>query len=57
MKQQMYENLIDQMVDAYFNQDNNRLANLMTKASILRRGGDQAASVIRELTNGIKINS
>lgn len=57
MKQQMYENLIDQMMDAYFKQDNNRLANLMTKASILRRGGDQAASVIRELTNGVKINS
>lgn len=51
MKQQQYEYLMDNILDSYFKQDKDRLANLMTKMSILRRGGDRSASVIRELAN------
>lgn len=42
---------MDHVLDAYFNQDTDRLASLMTKMSILRRGGDRSTSVIRELAN------
>jgi hypothetical protein len=53
MKQQMYENIGHQIVDeARHHQLPPHLNNLIAKLEILLGGGNKAASVERELTNG-----